>query len=336
LFNARKVLEFKGGSLSSTTLMESVLGELFVRKTISLVENREYGFQRWYSQMKRIQRFSLLFPGLFPKVIRFGRDGDLGYFDLTYFPNAVNAQAYVDECRDQYKLQRFFDLLLAQMEKMHRIKFPSCSGGIDLYVFEEVEQKLRDCKSHQAFSAFLEYDYLIFNGETVPSFVRNLDLYMELCKRFYVDQDESYTHGNMTLENILFDPESDRIIFIDPYEENIIDSPLAELSQLLQSVNSRYEVYNARIASIEGNEISLLAPASPGLDMFNEMLGSYIAGNYSADDRIMISLFEVSQFIRMLPFKMNVDPNKMFFFYGLASWLFERLLVENSLKELAQ
>lgn len=42
----------------------------------------------------------------------------------------------------------------------------------------------------------------------------------------------------------------------------------------------------------------------------------------------MIILLEISQFIRMLPFKMEVDSNKMYFFYGLASMLFENLKKE--------
>lgn len=39
----------KGGSLSGTYLCQPDHGEPFVRKEVSLVHNREYGFQRWYS-----------------------------------------------------------------------------------------------------------------------------------------------------------------------------------------------------------------------------------------------------------------------------------------------
>jgi hypothetical protein len=42
----------------------------------------------------------------------------------------------------------------------------------------------------------------------------------------------------------------------------------------------------------------------------------------------MIRLFEISQFIRMLPFKMLIDKRKMIFFYGLASYLFHTLELE--------
>ena len=50
------ITTFKGGSLSSTLLMQDNK-DMFVRKTVSLVENREYGYQRWYSQLKKLQRY---------------------------------------------------------------------------------------------------------------------------------------------------------------------------------------------------------------------------------------------------------------------------------------
>ena len=61
-------IKLKGGSLSSTYLCR-INGHQFVRKTINLDENREYGYVRWYSQLKKIQRFNSLLPDLFPRVL---------------------------------------------------------------------------------------------------------------------------------------------------------------------------------------------------------------------------------------------------------------------------
>ena len=47
--------------------------------------------------------------------------------------------------------------------------------------------------------------------------------------KYYVNPSETFTHGNITLENLLYIPDESKFIFIDPYEENIIDSVLAEL-----------------------------------------------------------------------------------------------------------
>ena len=60
--------KLKGGSLSSTSFCTEN-GLSFIRKKVSLVENREFGFYRWLSQLKKLQRLGNLFPDLFPRVI---------------------------------------------------------------------------------------------------------------------------------------------------------------------------------------------------------------------------------------------------------------------------
>ena len=62
-------IKLKGGSLNNTYLIHSD-NFSYIRKSVSLVENREYGFQRWYSQLKKLQRYSVLYPELFPKVLK--------------------------------------------------------------------------------------------------------------------------------------------------------------------------------------------------------------------------------------------------------------------------
>ena len=103
---------------------------------------------------------------------------------------------------------------------------------------------------------------------------------------------------------------------------------MAELSQLLQSSNSKYEIYNQKDVKISSNTIFCKIEENFGLNCFNERLLEYIKLNYSLKEYFFIRLMEISQFIRMLPFKMEVDPDKMFLFYGLASKLFSDLNVE--------
>jgi len=148
-------------------------------------------------------------------------------------------------------------------------------------------------------------------------------------KKYYVNPEETFTHGNITLENLLYIPNEKKFIFIDPYEENIIDSCLAEYSQLLQSSNAKYEIYNRQEQYIlSGNRIELHVDKNKSIDYFNDKLLSYLKSHFNKEDYIMIRLLEISQFIRMLPFKMEVDEKKMIFFYGLASKLFDDLLNE--------
>jgi hypothetical protein len=322
---------FKGGSLSATSLMEDDKGSLFVRKTVSLIHNREYGFQRWYSQLKKLQRYSAMFSGLFPHVINFGKDGEIAYFDMEYFSGAINAQEYIEKCHVSKDIDNFFSELIKVMLKLHSAELTSNPEAMDLYIHEEIEQRLKDCEKNKTFLGFLNYKEIIFNGVKVKPFLSLLDKYKEMCKECYINPTETFTHGNITLENILYIPEENRIILIDPYEENIIDSILAEYSQLLQSTNSKYEMYNSRNATIKNNKISLELPATFGVDYLNNKIMGYIKDNYSTENYFTIRLLEISQFIRMLPFKMEVDETKMIFFYSLASYLLTLLEKEYDL-----
>ena len=65
-----KIRDLKGGSLSNTELHE-IDGVRYVKKKINLIKEREYGFVRWYSQLKKTQRLSNEFPNLFPKLLMF-------------------------------------------------------------------------------------------------------------------------------------------------------------------------------------------------------------------------------------------------------------------------
>jgi hypothetical protein len=321
---AKLIEKFKGGSLSSTNLMQDEDGRLFVRKSASLTQNREYGFQRWYSQLKRLQRYAVLFPNLFPRILKFGQEEGYAYFDMEFFVGAVNAQKYVESANSQ-SVDGFFDALIQALKLLHADKINSNVESIDLYIHEEVEQRLKDCKKSEKFVDFLKYDDLVFNGTRVEPFLYVFDEYKSMCSEFYINTVETFTHGNLTLENLLYVPDSKRIILIDPYEENIIDSVLCEYSQLLQSCNAKYEMYNERNPVVSGNSISLILPDSIGMDRFNSKLVQFLKKSLSYNDYMTVRLMEISQFIRMLPFKMEVDKEKMIFFYGLASYLFSEL-----------
>jgi len=329
------IKSFKGGSLSSTNLMTDGKNKPFVRKSVSLVENREYGFQRWYSQLKKMQRYSIQFPGVFPNVIGFGRNDDIAYFDIEYFPDGVNAQEFISSCKDKSQIDTFFSALIEIMQRLHSTAIESHSGAVDLYIHEEIEQRLEDCNKNKVFTDFLKHKEIVFNGVKVNSFIHSIDQYKAMFNECYINASETFTHGNITLENILYIPNEGRVILIDPYEENVIDSVLAEYSQLLQSTNSKYEMYNCEDSIIEGNQIALELKESFGINYLNDKIIAKMNEKFTKEENIVIRLLEVSQFIRMLPFKMEVDESKMIFFYGLASYLFDIVKTEYSLMKKA-
>ena len=94
-------------------------------------------------------------------------------------------------------------------------------------------------------------------------------------------------------------------------------------------------MYNSNDSVIEGSQITLELKDSFGINYLNNKITNRMNKEFSQEENIVIRLFEVSQFIRMLPFKMEVDESKMIFFYGLASYLFDIVKTDYSLMKKA-
>lgn len=318
----------KGGSLSSTYLCHPGIGAPFVRKEVSLIKNREYGFQRWYSQLKRLQRYNHMFPGVFPKLVGYGREDDQAYFDIEYVDGAVTVFEFLKETDNPKLIDEMFTELILVMDSMHKVVLPSSDSSYQLYIYEEVEQKMLACMQNARYQEFTSYSKIFFDGRSIVGLKNALDEYLEMFRQVFKQQNETFTHGNLTLENILYQPKLKKITFIDPYDENVIDSKLAEYSQILQSANSLYELYNAAVVNIQGNQVSVDVNVPYGLEYFNNLFKSFMKQRLTPDEVKIVQLLEISQFMRMLPFKMEIDEDKMLFFYTLGSSLFHDLKLE--------
>ena len=121
---------------------------------------------------------------------------------------------------------------------------------------------------------------------------------------------ESLTHGNLTLENVLWNKESKKIIMIDPYAETYCESVLNDISQLHQSCESGYEYISD---FFEKNEYSIdkypLAEIPECLRKFSNALTNKIEREFWYSEKYL-TLLRASQFIRMFPFKMIKSPRQ--------------------------
>jgi hypothetical protein len=228
------------------------------------------------------------------------------------------------------KVEHVLKNIIVEMNKVHSIKMKSSITSIDVYIEEEIYKKLRDCLVDDEFRRFYEFETIQINGNTVRSLSSSLEEYIAQGRKIYKNPEECYTHGNITLENMMYSEEEDRIYFIDPYEENIIDNSYNEYSQILQSSNSHYEIYNDSVPRREYNVVSSDITIPFGISYFNDKFTEYLDEVLSPEEKEVVTFFEISQFIRMLPFKMHTEKEKMFFFYGIASEAIDNFLKKNS------
>lgn len=315
--------KLKGGSLSSTILFEKG-NKKFIRKYVSLTENREYGYVRWYSQLKKLQRYNSEFPNLYPKVLKVSYEGDKAYFDLQYMDGYENL-ATIMSGRDltDNELKKINYALWNAFGQMHHIEHEANKGAPLLYYKEEVEQKLIDAKKYPWFKEFCDYGTYELNG----TIVHGLGNYLTELKNFFSQLEllsEQCIHGNPTLENTMYSFVDDMVVFIDPYEESIIDSRLLDYSMVLQSSNSFYEYFNNQPINVEDSKVWCddIQP-SDNFRRFNEL---FIAEIKDSRTKQIVDVLEATQFIRMLPFKCAAaDSSHAKYFYLHACSLLHKI-----------
>lgn len=307
--------KLKGGSLSSTWYHDGP--SPFVRKEISTKLNREYGYVRWYSQLKKLQRYNKLYPDLFPKVLEVGSNDDTAYFDLEYLRGFRDVKSVlVDQSVSEEKL---VNAIWKAFDQLHSTTFATATGLTGLYCQEEVKQKLIDACKFDAFAQFNKHDTFVYFDSTVPNLMSFIDRVSDYLNnvRLYT---ESHTHGNPTLENMMYSPSEDRVMFIDLYEESIIDSDHLDVSQVLQCSNSYYGYINDRTVNVSDNKVwhTLYIPES--FVRFNQLFMTSLEKR--GFDMKLLGVLEATQFIRMLPFKCAAgEIDKAKFFYVHACYL---------------
>lgn len=321
-----KITNLKGGSLSSTSLYEDENTE-FIRKEIQTKVNREYGFIRWYSQLKKLQK--LQDTGLFPKMLGVGTTKSTAYFDLEYLRNYSDVKTLLsDKVLTDNQIEEINNAIWRAFKQLHSSKFIPNKGAPKLYFKEEIEQKINDACMYENFHKFhtkgvlgaYEYNGLIVHG---------LNNYLNELENYFSELNltsEETIHGNPTLENIMYSFDENKVIFIDPYEESIIDSKLLDYSQVLQCSRSLYGYINDRKVDVKyyTASCSLLIPRN--FTVFNDMFEKRLAIECTTKEIQIINILEATQFIRMLPFKCAAGEfDKAKYFYLHACHLFNKV-----------
>lgn len=323
------VRQLSGGSLSSTCVVERSSG-LYVRKTSCRVNNREHGLVRLFSQKSKQNHLARIFPQYFLPVLETGLDRLTGdaYIELEYKEGYRNLFEALNDDLPDSAVAKLFKLVRQVIEDLarHELESQITPQALDLYFEEELTQPMAYLKQASA-HPLLEKEHFIFQGCRVRNLVfQDLGSLSGHYQRASFGL-ETLTHGNFTLENILVSPDLEDIKLIDCYDENYVSSRYNDLSQLLQCTRAFYSASVGCTKLIDGDGVSAVFRVSRGISSFNEMLEAYLAQVLDAEERRLVDLYLVSQFTRMLPFKIKGgDSPGALYYFALASSLYESFI----------
>ena len=312
---------YKGGSLSSTYKLTSP-EKVVVVKQVSRRLEREYGFVRFYSQLKKHIRLYSLYPELFPEVLNVDSDDSSVFLEMEWLEGYIDLKSYFVSQSPLINPSYIASLVFDGLSIVHSQCYRKIQGLSKLFYHEEICQKICDAQeSSMDFNLFTHQDYFLLNGSKVLNTLSDPSFILNTLKGFtFMEMD---IHGNPTLENIMYNPESRQIKFIDPYEESIVDNKVHDFSMVLQCSNSHYGILNDSSLEISGNSVTSNVMIPESLTLFNDSFLNLI----DQQDLIHSLLFEAFQFVRMLPFK--VKANKIShakYFYVYACALIQKVL----------
>ena len=308
LAEMEKKILLKGGSLSKTYRLGNK-----VIKTISLEDEREYGYVRWYSQQKKLQKYSDNYPELFPKIYKIENTKTEAKIFMEYMEGFEDIKTLFTKDNLSLKIiSKINDSIWEGFRKLHSNKYKSINGLGSLYYQEEVIQKINDAlNSSNEFLDFYNIENYIFNEKNVTGFQKYENSLSKYFKNLSLDSEE-FIFGNPTLENMLYSIKQDRTIFIDLYEESILDSKFLDYSMVLQCSNSYYGYLNDNKVSVNDNILMHNLDVPLNFINFNSMF----CDNLNKKDMQLIKVLEATQFFRMLPFKLKSnDLIKAKYFY---------------------
>lgn len=301
----------KGGSFSSTNVIQDEYGNKRVRKFISHREDREYGLVRWHSQIRRMQYLNTILPENTPNIIEMGATETHFFYDIKFYEGSQNLFEYLSKQENSdifSEVSRLIDIYTDT-------KFGYVKGSFSVFFVEEVLDKLEMAsgliKLQHDSAIFSEDEFKYMDNNLKNALKRSVNI-LEVLKKININ--ETFTHGNLTLENMIFDENSKKIILIDPYSETYCENVLGDYSQLMQSSISNYEIINNLGESYINNIQEINAPQIPqGINSFGMSLKAMLE-NLNEEEKLILQLFHAGQFIRMYPFKANKTPRLAAYF----------------------
>lgn len=152
------------------------------------------------------------------------------------------------------------------------------------------------------------------------------DIHWLLCQ---VRQFRTSTiHGDLTFENVIVMPEKKPgFYFIDPNPDNTFNTPLIDLSKLMQSLHLGYEGLNrggGQLSSISGGEINLNFSRSHAYSALHEHFNDFITRIYGVDTLREIYFHELINYLRLTPYKIRKNPAMGLTFFACTSVLLGR------------
>lgn len=311
----------KGGSFATVFLIKKN-NKILVRKYIEKKEETKVHYETLRRQLDELKRFDFYSSNSVPKIYDVFESEDEFYFDMEYLENFIEL-AHLDFDKVKQLIPRVVKMLTEDIHCYSK----SIDGikWLSHFITEKISSKFILLENiGPKFAELLNSKYCSINNKSV----KGLRYYFEsLNMHIYAPSKVCPVHGDLTLENILYNEETDSIRLIDQSGARYMEPREFDSAKMLQSLLARYETWDSRewLVTIDSNG-NIKIPEeflNLNIDSYKFMLQTF---GENTDENFKKSLFFLATyFVRMIPFLLKKSESHALCGFSLALYLFSSI-----------
>ena len=295
VFKPKKIAkEFEGGSFANTY----VLTDNTVRKYATKTTDSTVAVEVLRRQCEDLKRLRFITGDLVPEILESRETFSDFYYDMEYL------EGYNNLCSFDASIQNKVLVEVARRlwDEVYSLRRPVSdpTGWIMGYLERRVFPKLS------------EFGPVEINGRSYDSLKKTL---LDLAPSFG-PQFESQIHGDLSLENIMWNPETGDVKLIDCAGSSYLDTVFLDLGKIFQTMVGGYKSWDGQVEVLGPGRYSMVVPESielsaDWLDLWGP--SAYETGLY----------YMAIHFIRFLPFMRKRSEG-----FALQAWLLAHVFLD--------
>ena len=307
---------FKGGS-NALTLLAWQNNAMVVKKiTLKQYEDKLRAQYLWLKEYAKHSRIAKVVnehsrPDYYAIDIEY-RENYIPFFDVIHSSStATSSKILLDVCNYVDKHIHTPRKPLKQADKV-----------LDGYIASKVIGKVSDsAKANVDIAHLLGYDTIIVNGRTLINFEGILEkiTHSKEAMADLRDVVECPIQGDLTIDNLIVDPATNKYLIIDPNNENSISDPIVDYSKLTQSLHSGYEfLYYLDDCEVKDSSVTFEEKRSVQYSRLYKELTKHLQASLSPSRYRALLFHEAVHYCRMLTYRTSINPRTAAAFYGVA------------------
>jgi len=193
---------------------------------------------------------------------------------------------------------------------------------LQTYITDKIIKKVRDASAFcLPIASAAEYTSIIINGREVSNFYQVVER-LQRNKQAMRDLqmfDTTDIHGDLSIDNVIVNPQNEEFLLLDPNNENAISDPIVDFAKLYQSLHSGYEfLIQITNVSAHDNVIMFTEQKSAQYDVLYTRLDSYLQKKLPPEKYRALLFHEAVHYCRLLTYRVNINHDTAVAFYAIA------------------